>query len=93
MLQIAESKKIPVFTADAASVQAGGVATYGIDYTALGHQTGEMALRALEDGAEPADTPVEELNTAALIVNPAAAERMGVKIPQELLDKASEVVK
>jgi putative ABC transport system substrate-binding protein len=92
VLQTAEAKSIPVFTADSASVEAGGVATYGIDYVALGHQTGEMALRIL-DGKNPADTPVEELETAQLIVNPAAAKRMGVTIPQTLLSKAGDVVK
>jgi len=92
VLQIAESKSIPVITADSASVTAGGVATYGVDYFALGKQTGEMALRILQDGEAPHEIAVESLREAALIVNPAAASRMGVEIPADLMDQASEVV-
>ncbi|MBL3699621.1 ABC transporter substrate-binding protein [Leucobacter luti] len=90
LVQVAETKKIPVIGAEPGTVEGGAVATYGIDYTKLGKQTGEMAIKVLE-GADPATTPVETPAEVDYFVNPAAAERMGVEIPQEILDQATVV--
>lgn len=91
VVQVTESKKIPLIVADTGSVEAGGIATYGIDYEKLGYQTGMMAIKVLE-GEDPATMPIETLDEVQLIVNPAAAKRMGVTIPDELLDKADQVI-
>ena len=88
LLQVAESKSLPVIDAEGDSVERGAAATFGLDYEALGYQTGEMAVRVLQDGADPAEMPVETQTELLLIVNPAAAERMGVEIPAEVLDRA-----
>ncbi|QAB16644.1 ABC transporter substrate-binding protein [Leucobacter muris] len=91
LVQVAEEKQIPVIGAESGTVEGGAIATLGIDYTELGRQTGEMALRILEKGEDPADTPVEFATELAYVVNPGAAERMGVEIPQEILDQATTV--
>ncbi|MCW2289448.1 ABC transporter substrate-binding protein [Leucobacter luti] len=90
LVQVAEANKIPVIGAEPGTVEGGAVATYGIDYTKLGKQTGEMALKVL-DGADPATTPVETPAELSYVVNPAAAERMGVEIPKKILDEATVV--
>lgn len=90
VLQVAEAEKIPVVAGEGDSVERGAVATYGIDYYKLGRQTGEMAVRILTEDADPASMAVESQAETALVVNTAAAERMGVQIPQELLDQAAE---
>ncbi len=92
VVQVAESKKIPLIAADTASVEGGAIATFGIDYEKLGYQTGMMAIKVLE-GADPATMPIETLEEVQLILNPAAAKRMGVTIPEELLEKADQVIK
>ena len=92
LLQVAESRSVPLVTADGESVGRGAIATYGVDYEKLGYQTGEMALRILQEGADPAEMPVETFADLLLIVNPAAAERMGVEIPAELLERADTVI-
>lgn len=91
LVQVAEEKQIPVIGAESGTVEGGAIATLGIDYTELGRQTGEMALRILEKGEDPADTPVEFATELAYVVNPGAAERMDVEIPQEILDQATTV--
>lgn len=88
VIQVGEQKKIPVIAAEGDSVAKGCVATYGISYYELGYQTGKMAVKILKDGADPANMPVETQNDLLFYVNTGAAERMGVTIPQELLDKA-----
>lgn len=92
VVQVAESKQIPLIVGEANSVKGGGVATYGIDYEKLGHQTGMMAVEVLE-GADPATMPIETLEDIQLVINTKAAERMGVEVPQDLLDQADQVIK
>lgn len=91
MIQVAETKKIPVIGAESGTVKGGAIATLGIDYTKLGRQTGEIALKILQDDADPAIMPVELSKEFTYVVNPGAAKRMGVTIPQDILDKAETV--
>lgn len=88
VLQVGESKKIPVFAAEGDSVEKGALATYGISYYELGYQTGEMAVRILTEGASPADMPVETQADLLLYINQAAAGRMGVTVPEEVIAEA-----
>lgn len=91
LINVAEDKGIAVIGAEAGTVEGGAIATLGIDYTELGYQTGEMALRIL-DGEDPATMPVETQNEYQLIVNPDAAERMGVTLPDGFVDEADEIL-
>lgn len=93
LLQTAQTKQVPVIAADGESVKRGATATYGINYEKLGEQTAEMAVKILKDGAKPADMPVETLTDVDLYVNTAAAKKVGVEIPQDLIDQAAEVYK
>lgn len=92
LVQVAEAKQVPVVVGEGDSVANGGIATYGFDYEELGYQTGLMAVKILDEGADPATMPIEQPTDLQLYVNPAAAERMGVTIPQELLDSADVVI-
>lgn len=91
LVQVAEEKQIPIVAAEAGTVEGGAVATLGIDYEALGKQTGEMALDILENGADPATMPVETASEFTYVINEDAAEKMGVEIPQHILDEAETV--
>ena len=93
VLQVAEERKIPVIAGETESVSKGALITYGLDYYELGKQTADMAVKVLTEGADPATMPVESQKTPKLVINTTAAERMGVTIPQSLLDKADETVK
>ncbi|MFI8589839.1 ABC transporter substrate-binding protein [Dietzia maris] len=90
LVQVAESKQIPVIAAESGTVEGGAVATLGIDYTELGRQTGEMALRILRDGEDPATMPVETATEFTYVVNEDAAERQGVTIPEDILAEAEK---
>ena len=43
------------------------------------------------NGANPAETPIQFQETAILMVNKSAAQRMGITIPQDLLEEAEVV--
>ena len=83
--------QILVVAAEGDSVAKGAVITYGLDYSKLGYQTGEMAVKILTQGAKPADLPVETQKELTLYVNKAAAERMGVTLPADVLADAEVV--
>ena len=92
LLQVAESSSVPVIGAEGDTVERGAVGTYGIDYEQLGYQTGEMAVRVLVEGADPAEMPIETQTELTLIVNRAAAERQGVELSEDLLERADTVL-
>ncbi|MFC4905308.1 ABC transporter substrate-binding protein [Kocuria oceani] len=92
VISAAEAKQIPLIAGEGDSVERGALITKGIDYEQLGRQTGEMAVRILAEGADPATMPVESQEETELVINMQAAERMGVEVPQELQDSAAQVI-
>ncbi len=92
VIQYGEDNELPILAAEGDSVTRGAVATYGINYEALGKQAGEMALRILQDDEDPASMAVEEQTELELYVNPEAAEAQGIDLSEDLLDRADVVV-
>lgn len=76
--EIALEYKLPVIPGSAEMVEAGGLATYGINYEELGRQTAKMALRIIEEGADTAEMPVETSNNLELVINEEVAESLGI---------------
>ncbi|MCR4420135.1 MAG: ABC transporter substrate-binding protein [Clostridia bacterium] len=91
VISVAEEKDLPLVVGEGDSVKRGGLATVGIDYYQLGRQTGEMAIRILEQGAKPQDMPIEAQKEYQLILNKKAAANMGVTLSESLLSRAAEV--
>lgn len=88
VLTVAERFKIPVIASDMSTAERGAAAAYGADFVQLGRQAGNIALRILFEGADPATTPVETQAEQDLAVNVDAAERMGLTIPDDVLARA-----
>lgn len=91
LLQVAEQKKRPVISGDADSVGRGAVASLSIDYYKQGIEAAKMGVELLK-GAKPADMPVQTQKDLELIVNPAAAARMGVTLPESVTKRATKTV-
>ncbi|MEL7563721.1 MAG: ABC transporter substrate-binding protein [Dehalobacterium sp.] len=92
VVSVAEKNQIPLIVSERGMVEGGALGTIGIDYYKLGRQTGEMALRVI-NGENTAEMPIESLKDIDIVINQGAADRMGVTIPQEILDQAKEVIK
>ncbi|MFW6280370.1 MAG: ABC transporter substrate-binding protein [Halanaerobium sp.] len=90
VLNITNSKDVPVFASENGQVEQGAVATLGIDYKLLGIQTGKMAARVL-NGADTADMSVESSDQLKLYLNKKAAEELGLNIPEAVLERADEI--
>jgi len=91
VLSVGKDSKIPVFAGDTDSVVRGAVATIGFDYYQIGRQTGDIVLRVL-NGEDPGTIPVAIASGTDLFVNPAAAEAMGIAVPQAVLERAHTIV-
>jgi putative ABC transport system substrate-binding protein len=89
---VAEDNDIPLFTADVATIEVGAIGCWGLDYYDVGYMSGEIAALILLMGANPATMPVQTVPADWLYLYPQAGERMGVTIPQWLIDMAHEVV-
>lgn len=90
VVTVAEEAKLPVICGAITQVEGGGIATYGIDYYKLGYQSGEMAVKILNGEAEPSSMPIEfaHEDDLALVINKVEADRIGLEIPQDLLEQA-----
>ena len=84
---ITEPAGIPVICGEEGQVQNGGTATYGISYYNLGKLTAAQAVDILEGKSAPADMPIQYLTDCVLAINEESCQRMGLAIPQELLDQ------
>ena len=83
---------IPVFAGDTDTVARGAVAAVGYDYFDLGRQTGDIVVRILK-GEKPGNIDVKMAKGTNLYVNPKMAAMMGTKVPQEVLARATKIIK
>ena len=90
VIRLGLDNQLPVFAADTDMVKRGAIATLSFNYYDVGRQTGQMALRVFE-GEQPSDIPVEAAEELELSLNLAAAEAMGVVIPDSVITRADEV--
>ncbi len=69
----------PLYVAADSMVRDGALASVGVNYTNLGKQTADMAVRILQ-GGDPAAMPVEVLKDANVVVNEETAAAVGVDV-------------
>jgi putative ABC transport system substrate-binding protein len=84
-------EKLPTTTALLVNVNRGCLATYASDYMALGKQGAVLADKILK-GAKPASLPVELPDKIKLALNLKTAKAIGVKVSQEMLLRADEII-
>ncbi|MBE5966708.1 MAG: ABC transporter substrate-binding protein [Lachnospiraceae bacterium] len=91
ILSKAAKKNIPVFGSEIEQVKLGCLASMGLDYYALGMQTGRIAAQVLS-GEKSADAiNFEVIEEAAFYGNTAAADKLGISLPEDLVENAKEM--
>ncbi len=84
--QVANDNNLPVICGEAGMVEAGGLATYGIDYYELGKLTGVQAVKIIKGEATTDTMPIEYLpkDKLTLTINEEVATKLGITIPADL---------
>ena len=91
IIMIAEERGIPVIAGEEGAMSQGALATEGINYYNLGRQTAVMAAQILRGEATPQEMPIQWQEETTLVINTAAADRLGITIPADILAAANIV--
>jgi putative ABC transport system substrate-binding protein len=88
---LAQGARLPTIYGAREYVDAGGLMSYGPNWTDLFRRAAEQVDKILR-GAKPADIPVEQPTKFDLIVNLKTAKELGLTVPPSLLGRADEVI-
>ncbi len=92
VIREADTRKIPVILSDVERLGDGALAACGYDYTQSGMQAAHLVHRILR-GENPARIPFERYSKLTIGLNPDVAEKLGILLPQSLIDKATLVAR
>jgi putative tryptophan/tyrosine transport system substrate-binding protein len=91
IVELALSHRIPAMYHLRDFVEAGGLISYGAEYTEMLRQSADLVDKILK-GAKPADLPVEQPWRYVLAINLKTAKALGLTIPQLLLGRADQLI-
>jgi putative tryptophan/tyrosine transport system substrate-binding protein len=72
-------------------VEAGGLMSYGIDVSEVGHRIADLADKILK-GAKPAEIPIFQPTKFELSINLKTAKTLGIELPPLLIGRADNVI-
>jgi len=91
LVDSAAKHRLPTMFANRDYVVAGGLMSYGSNFSEQFRHTAEYVAKILK-GAKPGDLPVEQPTKFELVINLKTAKALGLTIPQSLLLRADEVI-
>lgn len=83
-------ENLPVIGLSSAYTKAGAFLSFESNYHSLGRQAGAIAYRILQ-GEKPTDVPPSKPEEITFSLNLQVAKRLGMKIPNTIINEASEV--
>jgi putative ABC transport system substrate-binding protein len=89
--ELATKHRIPMIGSDREYVAAGLLMSYGQNMAEF-HRRAAWYVDRILKGAKPATLPVEEPTKIELAINRKTASTLGITLPQELLQRADEVI-
>jgi putative ABC transport system substrate-binding protein len=88
---LALGAKLPTMHGARQYVEAGGLMSYGTNYTTQFRRAADYVDKILH-GTKPSDIPVEQPTKFELVVNLTTAKALGLTIPESFLLRADEVI-
>ena len=89
--QLAMKNRLPTSFAFREYVEAGGLVSYGVNFSTMYRRAAEYTDRILR-GTKPVDLPVEQSTKFELVINLKTAKTLGLTIPPGVLAIADEVI-
>jgi ABC-type uncharacterized transport system substrate-binding protein len=91
IVKVAGDAKVPLVTSDVEPHAEKSLATLGMTFYQPGYAAGELAARVLL-GEQTKDIPFQNVSIVTVSVNTVVANRLGVRIPDDVLASAATVV-
>jgi putative tryptophan/tyrosine transport system substrate-binding protein len=91
IVELAAKGRLPTIYPFRQIVEAGGLMSYGVDVSDLGHRLADMVDQILK-GTKPADIPIFQPTKFVLAINLKTSKVLGLTVPPELLATADEVI-
>jgi putative ABC transport system substrate-binding protein len=85
------SARLPTIFNARSFVEAGGLMSYGPNFSHQFRRTAELVDKILR-GTKPSDIPVEQPSRFELVINLTTAKGLGLTIPDSFLLRADEVI-
>lgn len=92
VVKVADEFKVGIFPSADTMVADGGVLGLGVDQYQIGVKTAEVVIEII-NGANPSETPIRLANQGIIYLNEIKAEKLGIKIPNNIKEKAKIIVK
>jgi putative ABC transport system substrate-binding protein len=91
IISLSARYKLPAIYPERTYVVAGGLISYGVDYSEQYKRSAGYVDRILK-GEKPADLPVQAPTKYGLVINLKTAKALGMDVPAQLLARADEVI-
>jgi ABC-type uncharacterized transport system substrate-binding protein len=91
IMTLSLSARLPTIFNARSFVQAGGLMSYGPNFSHQFRRTAELVDKILR-GTKPGDIPVEQPSRFELVINLTTAKALGLSIPDAFLLRADEVI-
>jgi putative tryptophan/tyrosine transport system substrate-binding protein len=92
ILEYTLQHNLPFMGISPSFVEAGALFSLAQDYFDIGQQTAEISIRVLA-GAKPSDIAITSPRKISLYLNLRAANEIGLKIPQAMIQSATKVIR
>jgi ABC transporter substrate binding protein len=89
--ELAEKSRLPAIYPGRNFVEVGGLMSYGIDISDLGHRIADMVDQILKR-AKPSDIPIYQPTKFDLSINLKTAKALGIELPPLLVARADNVI-